>query len=337
MIKYAPNLLQLCITDFCQLKCKHCYFGEHTRLKEMSIEDILLTVDKFILLRNKFIADGRICREPLPSLNISGGEPMLHTKLKTIIKRIAPKFYNVKFLSNGLLYSKDVCELLCKYSNRLVYQISLDGMKESHEFIRGKNTFDKTVSNILQLKKDFPEIFLQISFNSNNINYRDILPLTEFVKTLGCDMIFFDRFVPYGNSLDIRSVTMDEYLDVVSSIEKAYQLYNSDTFIVYKNRSMQSDGDYFCGAGVFNQICVPSGDRYICSRYQIKSGNWLKDDVDTLYYNAIDIESKVLQLPEECNNCKHKNVCNGGMRCLTYALTNEIKRRDVHCYRYEKE
>ena len=316
MLKLAPNLLQLCLTDFCQLKCKHCYFGEYDRQREMSIDEVFT---------------------PLSSgLNLSGGEPLMHSKIEKIIKLIAPKFENVKFLSNGISYSKKVCQILKNSSKKLVYQISLDGMKDSHELIRGRNTFDKTVENIKQLKKDFPELFLQISFNSNNINYRDIVSLTKFSKELGADMIFFDRYVPYGERLDIRSVNKDEYQEVISLIETAYSLYNDSTFTVYKGRSMQPDGTYFCGAGVYNQICVPNGDRYICSRYQIKSGNWLKDSVEELYNKAVSWEEKVLQTPEECFDCTHKKICNGGMRCLTYAMTRQFAKKDIHCYRYEK-
>jgi radical SAM protein with 4Fe4S-binding SPASM domain len=150
-------------------------------------------------------------------------------------------------------------------------------------------------------------------------------------------MIFFDRYVPYGKPLDIRSVTVDEYKEVISLIEEAYNLYNDNSFIVYKDRSMQPCGTYFCGAGVYNQICVPNGDRYICSRYQIKSGNWFKDSVEELYNNALRWEEKVLQTPEDCFDCIHKKICNGGMRCLTYAVTGEFNKKDIHCYRYERD
>ena len=69
--KYIPKLMHICLTDSCQLKCKHCYFGEYERKRELSLEDILLVNNKFFKLRDVFFGMGYKYKNSI--LNISGG------------------------------------------------------------------------------------------------------------------------------------------------------------------------------------------------------------------------------------------------------------------------
>lgn len=328
----APTLLQLCLTDNCQLKCKHCYFGEHRRLHELNVEQTKIILNKFFELRTYFKELGYSTDKQV-SLNISGGEPLLNKDISKIITLTTPKFKHTKFMSNGLIYNKKICTLLNMVSNGITYQISLDGMKESHEKIRGLGTFIKTTDNIKRIKDDFPSMELLISFNANDINYKDVIPLAEYVKELGVSGIFFDRYVKTNNLSSLKVLNIDEYNSFISSILKAHELYNSDSFKVHICRSLQPNSEYVCTASVGNQIATSNGDRYVCSRYQIKSGNWFTDDINTLIQNTLYWESKIMNLPEECVKCDIKNRCRGGMRCLTYATTGSYNKKDIHCVR----
>lgn len=331
MLNIIPSLLHLCVTDFCQLKCKHCYFGEYERKKELSIEEINTVVDKFFAMREFFKSYGY--NYARSELSITGGEPMLYSKLIPFIKIITPKFDKTKFLTNGLKYDPKVCRTLIENCNTLIYQVSLDGLEETHNFIRGAGTFSKIVDNIKRAKQDFPEMFLQISCNVHNKNVSDMVELSGFCKELGVDKIFFDRYVKYWESgLDV--LTKDEYEQFMISLRKAIDLHSDDKFLVYADRGMQLS-DYVCKAGVGHQVCCANGDRLICSRFHVKSGNWFKDDLDTLIKNALRWESISLQLPERCATCKKQKVCNGGMRCLTYATLHRFDKEDIHCNKYE--
>ena len=331
MLKIIPSLLHLCLTDFCQLRCKHCYFGEYERKRELTLNEVSSVVDKFFIMREWFKGYGY--NYARSELSITGGEPMLYSKLIPFIKMIAPKFDKVKFLTNGLIYDKKTCRTLLQHSNVLIYQVSLDGMEDTHNFIRGYGTFSKIVSNIKQAKKDFPEMFLQVSCNVHDKNLNDMVELSGFCKEIGADKIFFDRYVKYWES-GLNILTKDEYDRFMDNLNKATELYSDDSFLVYTDRSMQIS-DYVCKAGVGHQVCCANGDRLICSRFHVKSGNWFKDDLDTLIKNALHWENIALQLPERCISCKKQNVCNGGMRCISYATLHRFDKEDIHCNKYE--
>ena len=334
MIKNIPKLLHLCVTDFCQLKCKHCYFGNFNRSKEMSLEEIIIVHNKFFEQRYLFSKLGYNYIDS--HLNITGGEPMLYSKLKELIK-LLPKHYNTtKFLTNGILYSKEIIKLLINYSNKLIYQISLDGMKESHEFIRGTNTFDKITSNIKEIRNDFPELNIQISFNVNSKNKNDLPELIPYIKYLGVNSIMMDRYVPH-NKCELNVLSYEEHRVYDAIINSMYEKYNDNTFQVLRHRSLQNDMSFHCEACIENQICCTNGDRFACSRYHIKTGNWFNDNSTKLVNSSIEKANLLLETPKECESCIHYSICNGGMRCLTYHTLNSTTKKDIHCFKYCKK
>jgi radical SAM protein with 4Fe4S-binding SPASM domain len=38
------------------------------------------------------------------------------------------------------------------------------------------------------------------------------------------------------------------------------------------------------------------------------------------------------RIPKECLSCPHAELCRGGAKCLTYAVTGDFRGRDVNCY-----
>ena len=333
MIKNIPKLLHLCVTDFCQLKCKHCYFGNFNREKEMSLEEIMIVHNKFFKQRHFFSKLGYNYKDSY--LNITGGEPMLYSKLKELIKILPKQYDTTKFLTNGILYSKNIVKLLIHNSNKLVYQISLDGMKESHDFIRGKNTFDKVTYNIEQIRNDFPELNIQISFNVNSKNKNDLPELIPYIKSLGVNSIMMDRYVPH-NKCELNTLSYNNYKKYDSILNIMYEKYNDKNFHILRHRSLQNDMTFHCEACIENQICCPNGDRFACSRYHIKTGNWFTDDVIKLTDYAIQQANILLKTPPECKTCIHSFECNGGMRCLTYCITHNTSKKDIHCFKYKR-
>lgn len=333
-MKIMPSLFHICITDFCQLKCKHCYFGDMARIREMTVDEIQLATDKFFAIRNIFQDMNYTFSEPY--LNISGGEPMMHSQLSSIIRLIAPRFKMVKFLTNGWSYDSNIVHLLDIYSSKLIYQVSLDGDRNIHDMIRGKGSFDRAIHTIQSVHKDFPHIPVQVSCNVNSLNINNVLSVCRIAKDMGASIIFFDRYVPYMQS-DLRVVNKNQYNKYIADIAIAKNTLEDDTFQVFNDRSMQDGGHYTCRACIGNQICTANGDRYVCTRYQIKSGNWFDDSINELVDKSIKLYDKLMAMPEECISCKHANICRGGMRCLTYAVTGRTDIRDLHCYRYEKD
>jgi sulfatase maturation enzyme AslB (radical SAM superfamily) len=124
-----PSLryLELQITDRCNLKCRHCYIGESVH-QDLSIGQIQKVLEEFEEIQGL-------------RLLLSGGEPLLHPHFWQINDILHNHAFRSVLLSNGTLITKEVAKRLRVHE----VQISLDGMKQGHESLRGEGTFEKTM------------------------------------------------------------------------------------------------------------------------------------------------------------------------------------------------
>ncbi len=162
-----PSLryLELQITDRCNLRCRHCYLrdsGSHD-LSVKRIRDILHEFEEMQGLR----------------LLITGGEPLVHRGFAEI-NSILPDFFVRKILfTNGLLLHEMIIERL----NVDEIQISIDGLEEAHDSLRGKGTFRAAMDGIkLSLSYGFD---VSVSTMVHPTNLGDFDEMEKVFKDLG--------------------------------------------------------------------------------------------------------------------------------------------------------
>ena len=64
------------------------------------------------------------------------------------------------------------------YKNKI--QISLDGLQETHDFIRGSGSFEKTMKTIKQLYDNDVRFYIHFVYNSKN--YKELYELKKYLK-----------------------------------------------------------------------------------------------------------------------------------------------------------
>lgn len=123
------------ITDECNLKCKHCY-NEDNRVR---------VEEKLEYINYEFIKD--LKELGVEQIGLTGGEPLTNWNvLNKLLKLFKENGFNVLITTNGLLLDRDKLDEL-KSNGVDIIQVSIDGAtKEKHEFIRGKNTYDKVIN-----------------------------------------------------------------------------------------------------------------------------------------------------------------------------------------------
>jgi radical SAM protein with 4Fe4S-binding SPASM domain len=129
-----PSLryLELQITNACNLRCRHCYISDTTReeLSPRQIHHVLLEFEDLQGLR----------------VMLTGGEPLLHSKFDEI-NEMLPDFSLRKVLfTNGMLLRKDLLKAL-KVDE---IQISIDGLENAHDAVRGSGTFNSSMKALRQ-------------------------------------------------------------------------------------------------------------------------------------------------------------------------------------------
>ena len=145
------------LTDRCNLRCLHCYATceNEAKQKELSLEKIKSVVDK--------LEDANIFE-----ISLTGGEIFVRNDLKEIIEYINSKNIALALFTNATLILSNY-EWLKKCNIRR-YNISLDGLEEEHDKLRGKGNFRRTMEAIKLLKKDSARIVINCVINSLNVN-----------------------------------------------------------------------------------------------------------------------------------------------------------------------
>jgi radical SAM protein with 4Fe4S-binding SPASM domain len=154
-----PSLryLELQITDRCNLQCRHCYIGDglHQDLSIGQIQRVLKGFEEIQGLR----------------LLISGGEPLLHPHFWEINDMLRNHGFRSVLLSNGTRITKEIAQRLRVHE----VQMSLDGMKEGHESLRGKGTFGKVLKAIDYLQEAHIRVSVATMIHQKNLKEFDQL------------------------------------------------------------------------------------------------------------------------------------------------------------------
>lgn len=142
------------ITGACNQSCKHCHLGGPSEYSRITKEEALSRIDEFH-------------ENGIETLLLTGGEPLLNPNVYDMIKRARHYGIDVALLTNGTLIDKRRAELLAD-ANPSTVQISIDGMKEYHESIRGEGAFGKLEAAIRNLGAVGISPLMKMTINKHN-------------------------------------------------------------------------------------------------------------------------------------------------------------------------
>ncbi len=295
-----PSLryLELQITKRCNLKCKHCFVGKR--------ENIDLPADKISKLLKEF--------EDLQGLRvlITGGEPLLHKEFDRINDFLSKYAIRKILFTNGLLLTENRLKSL----NVEEIQISLDGMKEAHESLRGIGTFHKALSAIQRaLDKGFQ---VSVATVIHKKNLTDFEKLEELVKNLGVREWNVDALTMTGNLRFNQEFFVEPV--VAGKIMRQYGFA--------KQQHPRAEG-YACGVHLL--AIFASGKAGFCSFYEEEP----LGDMDEGLENLWSKKRQILLTELECSRikCPFLNECFGGCRYRAFSLSNKSDSRDFFkCY-----
>jgi len=113
------------ITMGCNMRCKHCGFSCENALEgELTTEEALKFCDDLGELGFQWIT-------------LSGGEPTTRKDWDLIAKRLNENGIIPNMISNGWLMSEEIADRAVKAGINTI-AISIDGLEETHDFIRKK-------------------------------------------------------------------------------------------------------------------------------------------------------------------------------------------------------
>jgi radical SAM protein with 4Fe4S-binding SPASM domain len=202
----VPDEISLQLTYKCNLRCLHCYqwsdqgfFHEYSPARQRTELDI-------DIIRSVFAATST----RKSKLFVWGGEPLMYSKFGEFAALLAADPRPVTMCTNGLLMERHADDLL-QIGKSLSLLVSLDGLKDHHEALRGPRSFDRTLRNIefmlgLQRTGRFTGT-ISLSCMVSNETVGQMYEFMEWAEDLGVDSVYFQ--FPWYINPDVAT-EMDE-------------------------------------------------------------------------------------------------------------------------------
>lgn len=203
----SPLIGSLKITKKCTLQCRHCpwIYGNKT---ELSVEQW-----KRIIYKLK--------RQGIRSVVIEGGEPLLYKDLKELI------YFCRKLGLTTTVASNATMSLSGYYPDK--FYVSVDGMREQHDALRGKGSFDKMVNN---LKTAGVDIIALVSISTLNMDY--IEKILEYFKNR-VSGFWFSFIYKYeaSDNIALNKHQRSEIAARLIELKKYYNIVNIPSFLLH--------------------------------------------------------------------------------------------------------
>lgn len=335
--------VQMHLTERCNLACSHCY-QEGLTVPEMSLAEIGTATRK---ISDTIHAWSETYDLPFsPSVNVTGGEPLLRSDLGQILRVMADNDFAVFLLTNGALINKHVAQMLASIPVKGV-QVSLEGPENIHDTIRGKGSFLAAMQGTRHLLDAGITVTFNITLSEMNAAY--FPEIISLAAGTGVQGLGFSRLVPYGrgSSLIDKMLRPDKvravYEQVFSYEAPGLQIVTGDPLASrLRSGSEPSDAGSFpiggCAAGVSGVTVLPDGTLTPCRRIGIPVGNILKDSLREVWANS-DVLNALRDKKAykgKCSACTRWAQCRG-CRAIAYAYSlsqgrNDFLEEDPQCF-----
>lgn len=313
--EYTPERIDLLITKQCNLKCKHCFEESSPKIASNDID--------IIALQKVFTQMDEL---NVKTLKITGGEPLVHPQISSILEKLAEVRFESIILTNGMLLNKKIIQLIKEANIKL--GISLDGINaQTHDCLRGKGAFDILMPKLHLLKNN--KIDLTLTFTANKINCHELERFAQYAfSELNARCIFINRLRPMGRAANNKELFLSEdeyklFKRRVSNLSELYggnkiSLSDDSTSNTNNNIMNKSTEDYplVCAAGNTVLSLDDKLNVYPCI-YGHGNSSFIMGNVSE--EKLIDVWRSEKWLPfrggtlisqiKGCNNCKQKNNC----------------------------
>jgi radical SAM enzyme (rSAM/lipoprotein system) len=296
----------------CNLNCIHCGSDctRDSNTPDMPVADFLQVLDKVSQEYNSHKV----------MVAITGGEPLVRKDLEDCGRKIYERGFPWGIVSNGYLLTPDRFSELCRSGLRSI-TISLDGLEDSHDWLRGKhNSFQKAKQAILLCANQKDLVFDVVTC----VNRKNIAELESVKKLLidsGVKKWRLFTIFPKGRAAQNEQLTLTnsefrQMLDFIIDCRKQGVIeasYSCEGFLGGYEGKVRN-GYFFCRAGINIASVLVDGSISACPslRGDFIQGNIYKDDFLDCWHNRYDkMRNRKWAKTSKCLECNEFKYCSG--------------------------
>ena len=331
------------ITDECDQRCKHCYiFSEgHPQLVEMPWERLVAVLANVERMSEKM---GR-----LPYLYITGGDPILHSRFWDFLELIHSKGIPFTIMGNPFHLTDEVCQRMRELGCRK-YQLSLDGLRATHDSFRKPGSYDRTLEAIAIIRKSGMYCAIMSTISAANID--EIPQLIDVVVEHKADIFAFGRYCPTSEDkahMETWHIEPKRYRDFLGKCWVKYEQYKDSgttfnlkdhlwTLFLYEKRlfkipkGLAEDTIYDgCNCGNCHFTISAEGRLMACRRFDSYVGT-VNEELHNVFHGPRMEQYRQHEKFEKCQKCELLRFCRG-CPAVAYGYTKNFYAPDPQCWK----
>ncbi len=321
-------------TNYCPLRCPHCYRDASRRLPdELSTQEARRLIEQIADLKARILV-------------FSGGEPLAREDIVELVRYAHEQGLLPALATSGLLVNERIVRDLASAGLRYV-AISLDShVPEKHDRFRGVSGLWKKVVDSVRMFVD-QGVEVQLNFTMTVENVEDLEGVVKLCEDLNVKYLHVFDLVPVGRATETWRRLKLSTLQVIErclSVMKREDL-NVDVkptcipqfwpYVMIREpelwnrlRTRHAPG---CIAGRRYLYVSPTGDVYPCPYLPYVIGNVRSRSLlDIVSSSGIISALERRELKGKCRSCRYVDIC-GGCRAKAYALKGDLLDEDPDC------
>lgn len=316
-------VLQWHVTQRCDLDCRHCY--DRSVRADVGLEDGARVLEQ--------MAGFCVERGVVGQVSFSGGNPLLHPGFFELYEHAVALGLNVAVLGNPC--SGKMLDRLCEAAAPVFYQVSLEGLREHNDYIRGEGHFDRTLDFLDALRER--GVSSQVMLTLTGANREQVIPLGERLAGR-TDSFTFNRLAPVGQGASLACAPVDDHPAFLRRYLEAglrrphMQLKDSLFNVVLREAGRECFGGCTgsgCGAAYNFLSLLSDGTAHACRKMDSPVGNVHETGLAAVYDG--EAAARYRAGCAACTGCELRPVC-GGCLAVTKGLgLDPFTERDPYC------
>ena len=316
--------LQWHITQTCDLHCKHCY--DRSDRSELDFGRALAILDELHGFCRKKHVKGRI--------SFSGGNPLLYPHFDDLYRAAAEQGFDVSILGNPSPRGR--LEKITAIQRPDFFQVSLEGLQQHNDTIRGPGHFERTV-RFIELLREL-DIYSMVMLTLTRDNIDQVLPLSKFLKDI-VDTFNFNRISMVGEGATLKLPSRERYAAFLEAYLEAAEtnpvmgLKDNLINIICRQKGVDQFGGctgFGCGAAFNFLSLLADGEVHACRKFPSLIGNINEQNLTEIYDS--EQAQRYRAGCNACSKCPIRPACGG---CLAMAHSHGLdifKEKDPYCF-----
>lgn len=317
--------LQWHLTQECDLHCRHCY--DRSSRKAFPVGRAMTLLDELHEFCRRRFVRGQV--------SLSGGNPLLYPHFMDLYRAAAERDFMIAILGNAT--DRATIEQLVAIRMPVYYQVSLEGLEQHNDEIRGAGNFRRTITFLRMLTEMGVPNMVMLTLTRHNMS--QVIPLAEVLEGITGGLTF-NRLALFGEGESLELPTPAEYKDFleayVAALDDHPVLTLKDSLlntIFERDKSGLFGGcaGYGCGAA-FNFVSILSdGEVHACRKFPSLIGNVLTDNLEDVYNSRA--ASRYRSGSSACAGCSLNAVCRGCPAITASLGLDPFTEKDPYCFR----